>query len=459
MPCRGGSSAPAEIPSKIEKKLSLGGGSATPLTAAAQTPTYTSITALSSPLIDTIVTTTLIGLTTASVTTSASSSPTLTTPLLGEPFRTPTTNYPEASFSAITNALTSLPHSSSPAANTSSNSNQSTGTATSSSQQQSPSNVSVSRMSQSHVLTLPHIDEDDEDDNGLVPLRVSSYLVRNKVQNDNLINLNAGNNNNNSSCNSKNLSSNINNESSTTTAATSSSSLTPSPKIKVSRIKFTQQQQQPQQLPQSLSLSSSTSSESESSVATIHQQTISSSSGGGDNVSPNKMQAESGSIAELQKYHNKYLKNRRHTLANTAAITLRWVAKFNLLHESAQNSSLVGKDFFLFECHVFRSRARLLDCHYANLDFLTVFSFLFMAGWKGFLPLGPEFLCVETRNSVASQARFDLKPSRFGQSKLQESDPIGIVGGGVSVWKIEFMTGRCQFYLARATFSVYSRSR
>lgn len=43
------------------------------------------------------------------------------------------------------------------------------------------------------------------------------------------------------------------------------------------------------------------------------------------------MQAESGSIAELQKYHNKYLKNRRHTLANTAAINLRWVAKINLL--------------------------------------------------------------------------------------------------------------------------------
>lgn len=167
-------------------------------------------------------------------------------------------------------------------------------------------------MTQSHVLTLPHIDEDDEDENGHVPLpqRVSKYLVINKVQNDNLINLNAGNNN------SKNLSSN-NNEPSTA----GSLSLTPSPKIKVSRIKFTQQPQPPQQQ-LSLSLSSSASSDSESSIATIHpQQNISSSSG--ENVSPNKMQAESGTIAELQKYHNKYLKNRRHTLANTAAINLR----------------------------------------------------------------------------------------------------------------------------------------
>jgi hypothetical protein len=29
-----------------------------------------------------------------------------------------------------------------------------------------------------------------------------------------------------------------------------------------------------------------------------------------------KMQAEQGSIGELQKYHNRYLRNRRHTLAN-----------------------------------------------------------------------------------------------------------------------------------------------
>lgn len=31
---------------------------------------------------------------------------------------------------------------------------------------------------------------------------------------------------------------------------------------------------------------------------------------------PNKMQAEQGSIGDLQKYHTRYLKNRRHTLAN-----------------------------------------------------------------------------------------------------------------------------------------------
>lgn len=33
-------------------------------------------------------------------------------------------------------------------------------------------------------------------------------------------------------------------------------------------------------------------------------------------VSIPKMQAEQGSIGELQKYHNRYLRNRRHTLAN-----------------------------------------------------------------------------------------------------------------------------------------------
>lgn len=36
---------------------------------------------------------------------------------------------------------------------------------------------------------------------------------------------------------------------------------------------------------------------------------------------PPKMQAEQGSIGELQKYHGRYLKNRRHTLAN-----VRWVS-------------------------------------------------------------------------------------------------------------------------------------
>lgn len=36
----------------------------------------------------------------------------------------------------------------------------------------------------------------------------------------------------------------------------------------------------------------------------------------GNQASPAKMQAEQGSIGDLQKYHSRYLKNRRHTLAN-----------------------------------------------------------------------------------------------------------------------------------------------
>lgn len=35
-----------------------------------------------------------------------------------------------------------------------------------------------------------------------------------------------------------------------------------------------------------------------------------------------KMQAEQGSIGELQKYHGRYLKSRRHTLANVRWVTL-----------------------------------------------------------------------------------------------------------------------------------------
>lgn len=48
------------------------------------------------------------------------------------------------------------------------------------------------------------------------------------------------------------------------------------------------------------SVTSTTSSEASSAAASI----------GG------KMQAEQGSIGELQRYHNRYLRNRRHTLAN-----------------------------------------------------------------------------------------------------------------------------------------------
>jgi hypothetical protein len=153
-------------------------------------------------------------------------------------------------------------------------------------------------------LTLPHIDEDDEDENCpsgvLLQERVALRVVENKVQSDNLISLYANTNNNVKSFSSTDSSS----------SSINSTALTPSPKITVSRIKFTQQQ-----IPLSLS-SSSTSSESESSVATTIPQLE-------ESKSPNKMQAESGSIAELQKYQNKYLKNRRHTLAANTAINLR----------------------------------------------------------------------------------------------------------------------------------------
>lgn len=308
-----------------------------------QTPTYTSLTALSSPLIDTIVTTTLIGITTSSVTTSTSGSPTLTTPLLAENILT-LQQYPtsDSSILALTNALNQLPSSSNPtyqnltptsdisdatvllletSSSNNSNINQvttSSGNLSSSSiqqQQSSPSNVSsTSRSSvQSHFpLTLPHIDEDDEDENcqsGIALLLQQDHaalrIVENKVQSDNLISLYANTNNNVKSFSSTDSSS----------SSINTSALTPSPKIKVSRIKFNQQQ-----IPLSLS-SSSTSSESETSVTT----TIPKSE---DNKSPNKMQAESGSIAELQKYQNKYLKNRRHTLAANTAINLRWVMRF-----------------------------------------------------------------------------------------------------------------------------------
>lgn len=268
MPCRRrGSDAPAEDSSQIEEKLS------TPV----QTTTFDSLTALSSPLlIDTVVTTSLIGITTASLTTSATSSPpTQTTPLLGENTRTTKTG-PESPFSALTKALSSLPASTqiltctnnvSPSGNSSS----------------SQTSSSSSRLCQSHVLTLPLIDEDDEDES----------IVKNRVQNDNLINLNAD------IKRSNNVSQNYNNELSTTALP-----VTQSPKIKVSLFKSNQ----------SIGTSLS-SSDSDSSVTTIHQQTSS------DSASP-KMQAESGTLAELQKYQNIRAgagsRGRRHTLANAA---------------------------------------------------------------------------------------------------------------------------------------------
>lgn len=44
--------------------------------------------------------------------------------------------------------------------------------------------------------------------------------------------------------------------------------------------------------------------------------TSSDTSSAGGQVGGSKMQAEQGSIGDLQRYHNRYLKNRRHTLAN-----------------------------------------------------------------------------------------------------------------------------------------------
>ena len=293
LPCRGGSSqAPAANHHHLEKQLE---SIASTPTSTIQTPTGTCTSlianSLTSSLIDTVVTTTLIGIPTASFTATPTSSlvllPTSATPLLADNL---------IAYDLLTSTTQSseylIPHSS-----------------VSSQPSVALSSISSSRLSQSHSSnrTLPHIDEDDEDGDTFNHNSLRSIsLIDKKVQNDNLIQLNSNNNFTNNSNSFNDI-----------------ITLTPSPKIKVNRIKFTQQPQQ-QLLQQPLlltsSLSSSTSSDSESSVATIHQQhNISSSSGGGasDIISPNKMtEAESGSIAELQKYHNKYLKNRRHTLAN-----------------------------------------------------------------------------------------------------------------------------------------------
>lgn len=338
LPCRGGSSsAPAANHNQLDKKLSTSG--ATTPTTTIQTPTgnFSTLTTISltSPLIDTIVTTTLIGITTASVTATSTSSPILkpniATPLLSEN---------SAAYEYLTQTSNSTgSHGAHISESTGSPSNIASLSTISTTQQQqsSPSSISSSRLGQTHILTLPHIDEDDEDVDlscNIVRSRlltdrnlsINFFKNRNnknsKVQNDNLINLKTVNNT--YSKNNNNSSNNNSNE----------TSLTPSPKIKVSRIKFNQEkskdkekQQQSQPLISSSSSLSNTSSESESSVATIHQQqNISSSTSGSGiisilsgitgHISPNKMQAEQGSIAELQKYHNKYLKNRRHTLAN-----------------------------------------------------------------------------------------------------------------------------------------------
>ncbi|CAG9760009.1 unnamed protein product [Ceutorhynchus assimilis] len=57
--------------------------------------------------------------------------------------------------------------------------------------------------------------------------------------------------------------------------------------------------------------------------STISSTTSSETPGGGPQVTPqnqSKMQAEQGTIGDLQKYHNRYLRNRRHTLANVRDI-------------------------------------------------------------------------------------------------------------------------------------------
>lgn len=144
-------------------------------------------------------------------------------------------------------------------------------------QPQSSSNTS-SRMCQNHILTLPHIDEDDEDENsGLHSLSKSSTSSstadgkRVQIANPQTINIQSSS----------------------------------SPKIKVSRIKFTQQP-------------TSNEPDSSSIASVVNQQLL-------QLQQQDKMQAESGTIADLQQIQQKYLKNRRHTLANTAAINLRWV--------------------------------------------------------------------------------------------------------------------------------------
>jgi hypothetical protein len=320
LPCRGGSSSAPAGNHQLEKKHSL---SATTI----QTPTgnYTTVS-LTSPLIhNTIVTTTLIGITTVTASTSSPIlKPKTAAPLIENTaafqFLKQQSSSPTSPTGAygVNQQQQQQSHQSSDFDSPLSIASLST---ISTSSQSSPSSQQP-RFSQTHILTLPHIDEDDElknidEDDEDDPNCANSYLISdrgiNKVQNDNLINLNNTNNN----FKSENV------------------SITPSPKIKVSRIKFTHQDRDSKQTQQKLISSSSslsnTSSESESSIATIqqHQQTTSTGTGGDSSesvtnlfnsgisgqLSP-KMQAEQGSIAELQKYHNKYLRNRRHTLAN-----------------------------------------------------------------------------------------------------------------------------------------------
>lgn len=93
-------------------------------------------------------------------------------------------------------------------------------------------------------------------------------------------------------------------------------SLTPSPKISINRIKIKSKAKS------LASANSSSSSANAAAVALAAAATAaasdleSSSSSTNISSSTSKMQAEQGSIGDLQKYHSRYLKNRRHTLAN-----------------------------------------------------------------------------------------------------------------------------------------------
>jgi hypothetical protein len=303
LPCRGGNQAPGEINNTTTIKLRK--DSELP---ASETPSYSPI---DSPHHQITNNTHIvdknddsIGLVTTSVSVSVSTSPTpsLTTPLLSSE------NCENFIVSHLTNVVATV-ESQQTAIYTASSI---TTTSTTSSpsivsqlnqiqilvQPSTTSSTTSSRMCQNHILTLPHIDEDDEDENnGFNSLSATKFASITNV-------VGGGSGGTSSSSLSDDRKVQINNPQ-------VSSSLSPSPKIKVSRIKFSQP-----------------SSSSSSSLA---------SGGGGDSsissdssaattiiINPcDKMQAESGTIADLQQIQQRYLKNRRHTLANTAAINLR----------------------------------------------------------------------------------------------------------------------------------------
>ncbi|XP_062701648.1 cAMP-specific 3',5'-cyclic phosphodiesterase isoform X4 [Aedes albopictus] len=89
-------------------------------------------------------------------------------------------------------------------------------------------------------------------------------------------------------------------------------SLTPSPKININRIKIKSKAK-------SIAAAGSNTAAALAAAASAAAASDLESSSSSTNVSSStggKMQAEQGSIGDLQKYHSRYLKNRRHTLAN-----------------------------------------------------------------------------------------------------------------------------------------------